>query len=83
MERTTSEVEEFQVEKLKIQVHRSREAAGVAAAKATAEAMKAIAANRKIFGVIFATGASQIETLKSLTAIPGLPWAQDRRLPHG
>ena len=76
MEKTTSEVEEFQVEKLKIQVHPSREAAGLAAAKATADAMKAIAANRKIFSVIFATGASQIETLKGLTAIPGLPWAQ-------
>ena len=42
MEKTTSEVEEFQVEKLKIQVHPSREAAGLAAAKATADAMKAI-----------------------------------------
>src|SRR5580692_4022147 len=76
MEKTTSEVEEFQVEKLKIRVHPNREAAGVAAAKATAEAMKTIAANRKIFSVIFATGASQIETLKGLTAIPGLPWNQ-------
>ena len=76
MEKATSEVEEFQVEKLKIQVHPSREAAGAAAAKATADAMKALAADRKIFSVIFATGASQIETLKALTAIPGLPWAQ-------
>lgn len=76
MEKTTSEVEEFQVEKLKIQVHPSREAAGVAAARATAAAMKAIDANRKIFSVIFATGASQIETLKALTAIPGLPWTK-------
>jgi glucosamine-6-phosphate deaminase len=76
MEKATSEVEEFQVEKLKIQVHPSREAAGAAAAKATADAMKALAAQRKIFSVIFATGASQIETLKALTAIPGLPWAQ-------
>ena len=38
--------------------------------------MQAIAADRKIFSVIFATGASQIETLKGLTAIPGLPWTQ-------
>jgi glucosamine-6-phosphate deaminase len=76
MEKTTSEVEAFQVEKLKIQVHPSREAAGAAAARATAEAMNAIAADRKIFSVIFATGASQIETLKALTSISGLPWAQ-------
>jgi glucosamine-6-phosphate deaminase len=76
MEKLTSEVEEFQVEKLKVQVHPSREAAGAAAAKATADSIKALAAARKIFSVIFATGASQIETLKALTAIPGLPWAQ-------
>jgi glucosamine-6-phosphate deaminase len=76
VEKTTSEVEEFQVEKLKIQVHPSREAAGAAAAKATSEAMKEIGANRKIFSVIFATGASQMETLKALTAIPGVPWPQ-------
>jgi len=76
MEKATSEIEEFQVEKLKIQVHPSREAAGAAAARATADAIKSLAAARKIFSVIFATGASQMETLKALTAIPGLPWAQ-------
>lgn len=76
MERTTTEVEEFQVEKLKIQVHPSREAAGAAAARATAEAMNTLAAKRESFSVIFATGASQMETLKALTAIPGLPWPQ-------
>jgi len=76
MEKLTSEVEQFQVERLKIQVHPSREAAGAAAAKAAADAMRSVGAARKIFRVIFATGASQIETLRSLTNIPGLPWAQ-------
>ena len=76
MGKAASEVEEFQVEKLKIQVHPSREAAGAAAAEATAGAMKALGAQRKIFSVIFATGASQIETLKALTGIAGLPWGQ-------
>ena len=76
MEKATSEIEEFQVEKLKIQVHPSREAAGAAAARATADAIKSLAAARKIFSVIFATGASQMETLKALTAIQGLPWSQ-------
>ena len=80
MEKTTSEVEEFQVEKLRIQVHPSREAAGLAAAKATADAMKAIAANRKIFSVIFATGASQIETLKGLQSLPKCAACRLRRL---
>jgi glucosamine-6-phosphate deaminase len=76
MEKTTNEVETFQVEKLKIQVHPTREAAGAGAAKATADALREIATTRKAFSVIFATGASQIETLKALTTIQGLPWSQ-------
>ena len=70
------DVEYFQVEKLKVEVHSSREAAGAAAAKASVEALKKLAARGKNFGVIFATGASQMEALKSLTAMPGLPWSQ-------
>ena len=76
MQTITPGAEHFQVEKLKIEVHSSSEAAGVAAANASAEALKKLATLRKTFGVIFATGASQIETLKALTAIPNLPWKQ-------
>jgi glucosamine-6-phosphate deaminase len=66
-------IERFQVEKLKIEVHPSREAAGVAAAKAAAETLQSLTQSAQI-GVVFATGASQIETLKYLTSIPNLPW---------
>ena len=76
MQPTNSVVGSFQVEKLKVEVYASKEAAGVAAAHASAEALRTLASLRNKFGVIFATGASQIETLKALTAISGLPWNQ-------
>jgi len=74
MQTADRDVSHFHVEKLKVEVHPSREAAGAAAARACAEALKGFAASGKNVGVIFATGASQIETLKALTSIPGLPW---------
>ncbi|HEY1902754.1 MAG TPA: 6-phosphogluconolactonase [Terracidiphilus sp.] len=63
-------------QKLKIEVHPSREAAGIAAARAAGEALRSIAATRESFGVIFATGASQLETLRALREINHLPWGQ-------
>jgi glucosamine-6-phosphate deaminase len=76
MQKTDQDVEHFQVEKLKVEVYPSREVAGAAAANASAEALKKLAASGKKIGVIFATGASQIDALKALTSIPGLPWSQ-------
>jgi glucosamine-6-phosphate deaminase len=76
MLKTDGDVEYFQVEQLKVEVRSTREAAGAAAAKASAEAFRKLAGKGKSFGVIFATGASQIEALKVLTAISGLPWSQ-------
>jgi glucosamine-6-phosphate deaminase len=66
----------FKVESLKIEVHSSRKTAGEAAAHAAAEALRQLASQRSTVGVIFATGASQLETLHALTAIPNLPWDQ-------
>jgi glucosamine-6-phosphate deaminase len=63
-------------ENLKIEIYSSREAAGEAAANATAEALREIATTRKSFGVIFATGASQLATLAALSRIDQLPWGQ-------
>src|SRR5882757_11251125 len=63
-------------ENLKIEIYSSREAAGEAAAIATAEALHKIAAVRESFGVIFATGASQMATLNALSRIDHLPWDQ-------
>src|SRR4051812_49156678 len=76
MQKTEQDVERFQVEKLKVEVHSNSEAAGAAAAKASADVLKKLAASGKKIGVIFATGASQIDALKALTSIPGLPWSQ-------
>ncbi|HEY6290854.1 MAG TPA: glucosamine-6-phosphate deaminase [Terriglobia bacterium] len=59
---------------LRIEVHSSRKAAGEAAARAAAESLQACALRAREFAVIFATGASQIETLRALTSIPDLPW---------
>jgi glucosamine-6-phosphate deaminase len=76
MQKTNPRVEYFQVENLKVEVHSSSESAGAAAAYASADALKKLAALQKTVAVIFATGASQIETLKALTVISGLPWDQ-------
>ena len=76
MQKTSPGVEYFQVEKLKVEVHPNSEAVGAAAAAAAAEALEQLSTLRKTFGVIFATGASQIETLRALTAISALPWDQ-------
>jgi glucosamine-6-phosphate deaminase len=66
----------LQVEGLKLEIHESRQAAGAAAARAAANALKNLAAAQHAVTVIFATGASQLETLDALTAMPGLPWSQ-------
>jgi len=69
-----SEPKRLQVENLKIEVHASRRAAGEAAARAAAQSLRQLAKERAAVGVIFATGASQLETLHALTTIPDLPW---------
>ena len=70
----TEKVRCFRVENLSIEVHPNRKALGAAAALAAAEAMKQLGANLESFGVIFATGASQLDTLEALTCIEGIPW---------
>ena len=64
----------FRVENLSIEVHPNRESLGAAAALAAAEAMKQLGASLESFGVIFATGVSQLDTLEALTRIEGIPW---------
>ena len=59
---------------MKIEVHPSRAAASAAAARAAAGALHELKTTRDAIGVIFATGASQIDTLKALTLIGNLPW---------
>jgi glucosamine-6-phosphate deaminase len=59
---------------LKLQIHASPKAAGEAAALAVAETLKQLDHNGNRIGVIFATGASQLETLRALTSMHDLPW---------
>jgi glucosamine-6-phosphate deaminase len=78
MAEANNEVKRFQVGTIKLEIHYSREAMGVAAAQAAAEAMKELGQSHDTVPVIFATGASQIATLNALTKIKNLPWAQVR-----
>jgi glucosamine-6-phosphate deaminase len=71
-------VQHYQVDKLKIEVHPTREAAAAATAQSVASSLVQLAKANDTFGVIFATGASQLETLQALTETPGLPWEQIR-----
>lgn len=59
---------------MKVRVYPTAKAAGQAAAELAAAAMRRLAAERDAFGMIFATGTSQVETLNALTSTPDLPW---------
>ena len=68
----------FEVGTMKVEVHPDVHAAGVAAARAAGKELIELAKAFDSVGVIFATGASQFETLNALTRIPHLPWSQIR-----
>ncbi|HEX3987757.1 MAG TPA: glucosamine-6-phosphate deaminase [Acidobacteriaceae bacterium] len=59
---------------VKVRVYPTAKAAGHAAAETVAATLRELSAKRDRIGVIFATGASQLETLHALTSIPDLPW---------
>jgi glucosamine-6-phosphate deaminase len=61
---------------IKLEVHPNRKSAGEAAARAAAEELQRLAPWQKDIAVIFATGASQFDTLEALTSLPGVPWQQ-------
>jgi glucosamine-6-phosphate deaminase len=60
--------------KIKLEIYPDRKSAGAAAAEAAAGELRRLGQSGGAIGVIFATGASQLETLDALTSIPGLPW---------
>lgn len=65
--------------KLKLEIYPDRRSAGMAAAWAAAEEIRRLAQLDPFgdgIGVVFATGASQFDTLEALTSMPGLPWAR-------
>ena len=49
---------------------------GIAAAEYIASEMRALAEVQPVLSIVFATGTSQLETLRALTAIAGLPWGR-------
>ena len=75
----TAPVRKLRIGSLKVEVHPSREAAGLAAAQAAAVELRELAKTRRdSIAVIFATGASQFDTLAALTSFTDLPWSQIR-----
>jgi glucosamine-6-phosphate deaminase len=68
----------LQAGKLKIEIHPDSKAAGRAAAEAAARAFKEQAQKSRLISVIFATGASQMDTLAALTSMTDLPWGSMR-----
>ena len=75
MQQPSAEIKRFKTENLKIEIYPTRKEAGFAAANAAAEELKRLGqTSAEAIGVIFATGASQVETLRALVRIPGLPW---------
>ena len=70
------EVKHLEVGTIKLQIHASPKAAGEAAARSVGQALKQLDHSGSEIGVIFATGASQLETLRALTSMPDLPWSK-------
>jgi glucosamine-6-phosphate deaminase len=64
----------FNAGAVKARIYPTAQALGRAAAECAADALREMAAGRNAIGILFATGASQIEMLHALTSIPDLPW---------
>ena len=67
---------QYQVNKLKVEIYPDSEACGHAAAQAAADAMRELANTRKTLAVVFATGVSQLNTLRMLVSQEDLPWSR-------
>jgi glucosamine-6-phosphate deaminase len=78
MNANNRDVKHFEIGTMKVEVHPSRKAMGAAAAGATAEGLKELGRSRETIGVIFATAASQLDTLDALSIIDNLPWNRVR-----
>ena len=59
---------------MKLHIWATRREMGAAAAELAASRLRALADEHEEIPVVFATGASQLETLRALTAIPNIPW---------
>jgi len=74
MQMRSAEPKKFKAGTLNFQVYESRQAAGEAAARDAAEAVRASLPAQGDLGVIFATGASQLSMLRSLIERSDVPW---------
>jgi glucosamine-6-phosphate deaminase len=68
------ESKRLQVGTMKVEIYPSSKSAGIAAASAVAAILKELLQKQEVVGVIFATGASQLDTLGALTELDDLPW---------
>lgn len=71
-----SALDRFKAGALKVEIYSDHESASKAAAKDAARTMTRLGEITDEFGVIFATGASQIGTLEALTSTQGMPWSK-------
>lgn len=70
----STEARQLAIGNIKIEIYPDGKAAGAAAAQTAAGILHELTSNRADVGVIFATGVSQLDILKSLTSMSGLPW---------
>jgi len=66
----------MRVENLDVRIYEDAKALGDAAGTRAAERVTALAAESPELAVVFATGASQFETLRALTSHQNVPWNQ-------
>jgi glucosamine-6-phosphate deaminase len=71
-----AEANYFEVGTLRVEVHGSRGAAAEAAARSAVETMQQLEGRAGNFGIIFATGLSQLDILNILTSQARLPWSR-------
>ena len=69
-----SAIRQFKCGSMSVEVHQTKQAAGQAAAQAAANAFRQAGRDSTNIPVIFATGSSQLETLRELTQIRDVPW---------
>jgi glucosamine-6-phosphate deaminase len=73
-----NQAKSLQVGSMNVEIYPDSKTAGIAAAGAAADVLRKLTETHASFGVIFATGVSQMQTLDALTGIEGLPWDKVR-----
>ncbi|HTF67284.1 MAG TPA: 6-phosphogluconolactonase, partial [Edaphobacter sp.] len=73
-----AEAKHLKIGTMKIEIYPSSKMAGIAAARATALAMAELEQTQDFIGMIFATGASQLDMLDALTGMKELAWHKVR-----